>query len=139
MLLLAAQTPPLTIFEKTPQRGGVRLVGAQLDMVDVRGAKELLQFSLAFNVPQMERFAPGAVCGVDLDDLSAFSILEDQSPERRKLLFKAVNDLHRHDIVAPIRLAQGGIRCVRQARRSAGSELPLESRGRARAGLQKVG
>ena len=93
-------------FKKSAQHAGVRLVGAQLNGVNVCPAEQFEQFRLRFHLPLGERGALALVAGVHFDDFAGFGVLQNQPAQRGQFQFETIGDLDRDDIVPAIRLAQ---------------------------------
>ncbi|MBI3191314.1 MAG: hypothetical protein HYZ36_01530 [Pedosphaera parvula] len=90
------------------------MIGAQHDRIDGGRAEEPRQFVLRFDLPLGEGLPLAFVTRVDFDQLARLGVLQDQAAERRQLLLVAVHDLHRHDVVPAVGLAQRHRRSLRQ-------------------------
>src|SRR6266542_7077704 len=106
-------TPPLLAgFEEPPQRRGVRPIGSKLNRIDARRAKQAEQLRLGLHLPFGESFQSTQIAGIDFDDFPSLRILQYEPAQRRQFQLKPVGDLHRYDVVTPIRLAQRRERCL---------------------------
>ena len=95
-------------FKESAQRAGVRLVGSQLNGVDVCAAEQFEQFRLRFRLPLDERGPLALVAGVHFNDFAGLGVLQNQPAQRRQFQFETIGDLDRDDIMPAIHLAQDG-------------------------------
>ena len=93
-------------FKKSAHRAGVRLVGPQLDGVNVCPAEQFEQFRLRLHLPLGERGALALVARVHFNHFAGLGVLQNQPAQRGQLQFETIGDLDRDDIVPAIRLAQ---------------------------------
>ena len=98
--------PPLAGFEKSSQRGRVRFTGSQADRINACAAQCPVKFSLVLLLLPGKGAARGGI-RVHFDDVTGFRVLQNQSSERRKIQFVSIHNLHRHDVVPSVGLAQG--------------------------------
>src|SRR5439155_10010524 len=97
---------PLPGFKKSAQRAGVRLVGAQLNRINARRAKQFQQLGLRSGLALGEGNALPFIRRVHLDDFTRLRVLQNQPAERGQLQLEAVGDLDGDQVVAAIGLAQ---------------------------------
>src|SRR4051812_22621869 len=109
----SSQPPAFASFEKLSQRGGIGLVGAELDRIDAGSAEHARDVGLCFGLALGKCGAFAGVTGADFDNLAGFGVFQHEAAERGQFEFAGIGDLHGHDIVTAIRLAQhreGGLR-----------------------------
>ena len=93
-------TALLPRLKKSTQRAGVWLIGAQLDRVNPRRAKQFEEFGLRFGLPLRESRAFALIARVDLDHFAGFGVFQNQAAQRGEFKFETVRDLHGHHIMA---------------------------------------
>src|SRR6266571_6758382 len=113
----AVEAAAFARFKEPAQRGGVGLIGAQLNEIDAHRAEQALQFLLRLGLASGEGGPFAGVTGVDLQDLAGFGILKHEPAQRRHFQFVSVGDVHAHDVVAAIGLSQRRIRGLGEAQR----------------------
>src|SRR5688572_30201270 len=95
-------------LEKLGERPRVVFVGFQLDRVDRRGAKEPAQFLARLALALAKRVESPLIAGIHLDDFASLGVFQDKKTKGGQFQFEAIDDLDGDDVMAPIRLAEGG-------------------------------
>src|SRR5690349_18234020 len=80
-------------FKEFSERARIRLVGADLDRVDVVGTEHSQELGLMALTTFEERGATALVVGVDFDDFTGFGVFQDKTAEWWEFEFVTVDDL----------------------------------------------
>jgi len=82
MLQSTSESAAFSCFKKLRQRECVRLVGAQLDGINARGAKHTGEVSLGFGLTLCKRGAFAGVAGAHFNDFTGLGVFQHEPPER---------------------------------------------------------
>src|SRR5712691_10428740 len=134
----AVEAAAFARFKKSAQRGGVGLIGAQLNEIDAHGAEQALQFLLRLGLAPREGGPFAGVTGVDLQDLAGFGILEHEPAQRRQFHFVSVGDVHAHDVVTAIGMSQRRKRGLGEAQRGGQARAREAGGGSGTMRLEKI-
>ncbi len=130
--------PSFARFKKVAQRGGVGLVGAHFNRVNVGGTQRAQHLLLMAGALFGKGVALAGIERVDLQQLARFGVCQHQPAQRRQLHFKTVHHLDGDHVVPPVGLPQRRQRVwpQRRGRQMAAGSLPAGFHG-SRALLEK--
>src|SRR2546423_6241328 len=95
-------------FKESAQRGGVGLVGAQLDGINSGRAEQFEELGLGLELSLREGHALPFIAGVDFDHFAGFGVLQDEPSQGGQFLLETVGDLDGDQVVPAIGLAKDG-------------------------------